>query len=383
MSTHPDPANLRVDACLGLPRPDLEAAIRGPDDLVELRRRWEQAEAIPVLVPERTEGRDDSWAGLDIRTLLRGEQSAGRFATHSVVVPPGAGLPLHYQQDAYAYVLVIEGVLDIQVGKVHEQLEEFGFAFVPPRTRFAFGNTSGAPCTLMLVYSPAGAERAFKDAHARWLATKDVGVSSYQPMLERYGFRFDAQVLENDEKTNQPISRVDGEIKRPGDMAKLRAAFAQRPALPRVVKTAQADIDAKVRIGEVFRKAAVTGDDSAGHGMFHLLVGKPGQSAPPHHQPTEEEFFFIARGEMEVVCGNKTVMATGGAFSFNPRNCTHGFRFSLTQPTCIATLNSPAGHERGLAALREASAAGASPGQLRDLTIAGEWILHEDLTSSV
>lgn len=380
MTLQHDPANARVDALLGSPRPELEASIGGRRDLDQLRQRWAQAEATPVLLADRSQGRDDSWGGLDIRTLLRGEQSAGRFAVHSIVVPPGAGLPLHFQEDAHAYLLMNAGTLSVEVGKVQDHLEPNDFAFVPARTRFAFRNLSGSPCAFTVVYSPAGAERAFKAAHAHWAATRDERQSSYRETLEPYGFNFASQPLENDEKTNAPISAVTGEVKRPGDLEKLRNAFASRLPLPRIVKTSPDEIEAKLNAGEVFRKAVLTGDDSGGEGMFHVLAAGPGFFAPPHHQPTEEEFFFIRRGQIEVVCATATQVVGEGAFSFNPRNCTHGFRtFDVSHPTHLATLNSPAGHERALAAVRELLAVGGSREQMQELTLAGGWIVHEDL----
>lgn len=372
-----DPANQRVDALTRSTRAALKATSEGHQGLVELRRRWELVEAKPVFMPDRDAGTDASWAGLDIRTLLRGEESAGRFSVHDIVVAPSAGLPPHYQKDAYAYVLVCGGHMDLQVGNVVEQVAENDFAFVPPCTRFGFRNVSDTPASLIVIYSPAGAERAFEDAHLHWVATRDERESSYRPILERYGFQFDAQVLENDGRTNIAVAAIDFEFEKLGDMERLREAFASQPAVPRIVKTSPDEIEAVTRAGKTFRKALVTGDDSGGQAMVHLLASDTGFFAPPHHQPSEEEFFFVRRGELEVVCGSESAVVRRGAFAFAPRNGTHAFKVSgAAGRTHFFTLNSPAGHERALAVLRALDAAGAPREQKDVMTVAGGWIMH-------
>lgn len=372
-----DPANQRVDALTRTKRALLKATSDDHQGLVELRRRWELVEAKPVFMAGRDAGTDASWAGLDIRTLLRGEESAGRFSVHDIVVPPGAGLPPHYQKDAYTYVLVCGGDMDLQVGNLVEQVTENDIAFVPPCTRFSFRNVSNTPSSLIVIYSPGGAERAFEDAHAHWVATRDGRESSYLPILERYGFQLDAQVLENDGKTNVAVASIDFEFTKLGDMERLREAFASHPAVPRIITTSPDEIEAVTSTGKTFRKAVVTGDDSGGQAMLHLLASESGFFAPPHHQASEEEFFFVRRGELEVICGSESGVVGRGAFAFAPRNGTHSFKVSgASGHTQFFTLNSPAGHERALAVLRALDSAGAPREQKDVMTVAGGWIMH-------
>ena len=377
MTSSFDSANQRVDALTGTTRPCLKAVSQDHDGLIELRRRWELMEAMPVFLANRDSGTNASWAGLDIRTLLRGEESAGRFSVHDIVVAPGAGLPPHYQKDAYAYVLVCDGNLQLQVGNLVEQVSENDFGFVPPCTRFGFRNVSAVPASLILIYSPGGAERAFDEAHARWEASPDKREETYLPILARFGFHFDAQVLENDSMTNTPVSALEFDFKALGDMERLREAFASNPAVPRIVHTARDEIEAVSSTGKTFRKALVTGDDSGGQAMVHLLASEASFFAPPHHQATEEEFFFVRRGALDVICGSGAGVVGRGAFAFAPRNGTHSFKVSGTSGfTQFFTLNSPAGHERALAVLRNLDSAGAPREQKEAMTVAGGWIMH-------
>ena len=369
--------NRRVNALMGQSRPALAAIINGLDDLVALRRRWSQFEAMPVLLNGRDEGIDNSWSGMNVRTLLRGEQSAGRFAVHSIVLSPGAGLPAHYHEDTHTYIVVTEGELELGVGKLADQLGKYTLGYIPPRARQSFRNMSSAPVALAVVYSPAGTERAFGAAHDHWMATGDRREDSYLAILARCGMRFDAELLEKDDLTNVARAPLEFELKSPGDLELLRSEFRRRAALPRLVRTTSEEISAKAP-GTTFRKEVISGDDTAGDGMSNLLSGPPGFNAPPHYQPTEEEFFFILDGALQMTCATEHTVLEAGGFAFCPRNCTHGFgNPSTVDDTCFLTLNSPAGHERAMAAVRKLGRTGATKKQIHELSAAGGFIFHD------
>lgn len=375
MSLSTDADNRRVDAMLGQPRPALQAAIERLEDLKALRQRWAEVEAAPVLIEAREQGLDHSWAGLDIRTLLRGEQSAGRFSAHSIVVAPGAGLPAHYHEDAHAIVLVLGGEIELGVGRLVEPVEQYSLGYLPPQTRLSFRNRSSAPAALTLVYWPAGAERAFDEAHRHWQATHEAQALAYQGILGRYGFRFDDAALANDRRTNEQLDPLEFEIKGPGDIDALRSEFQRRPDVPRLVRSTSSEVtDAPA--GTSNRKALLMGEESCGNAMLNLVAGAPGFNAPDHHQPTEEEFFFIADGQLQMTCGTATKLLSPGAFAFCPRNCTHAFGNNGAQSTRFITLNSPAGHERAMAAVRRLAGRGGSKQQQYDLSVAGGFIFH-------
>ena len=372
-----DPVNQRVDGRTNMARPRLKALSDDFFGLQELRRRWELTEANPVFLKERGQGTDASWMGLDIRTLVSGEESAGRFNVNDIVLAPGAGLPPHYLVDGYVYVIVGKGQLTLQVGNVTEEVSDNDFAFVPPCTRLAFRNRSSQPAELILIYSPAGAERAFSEAHEYWTKTRDDSEPNYVQILERYGFHFDDKVLENDGKTNAPIDFLDFEFAKLGDMPRVREAFANRPALPRIVKTPAEDVEAGASGGKVFRKAVLTGDDSGGQAMVHMLASRPEWSVPPHHQIAEEEFFFVRWGELEVACGSQNALVRRGAFAFAPRFGTHAFKVvSVSELTLFTSLNSPAGHERALAEIRRLESAKAPAEEKHAMVTAGDWVMH-------
>ncbi|HKT54129.1 MAG TPA: cupin domain-containing protein, partial [Caulobacteraceae bacterium] len=335
-------------------------------------------EAMPVLVEARAQGHDQSWGGLDIRTFLSGEQSAGRFSVHSIVLAPGASLPPSYHVDAHAYYLVVDGDgVELQIGKLVDKVEPRAMGYAPPLTRQGLRNGSARAATVLAVYSPAGVERAFEEAHAYGERTGAPAGTDYQAILSRYGFRFDDAPLENDDLTNVPGPGLEFEISGPGDMEALRRAFSQLPAHPRLVRTPQSEFETAAP-GVTFRKQLLVGEDSAGQAMINLLGGEPGMGAPPHHQPTEEEFFFIVRGQLRMTCATETKVLDPGAFAFCPRNCTHGFKnLHPSERTTFITLNSPAGHERSMVAVRQLRQKGASPEKINALSADGGFIWHQ------
>lgn len=368
--------NRRVDGLLGDDRPVVDKAVLTNDDLNALRRQWSEIEAVPVLIEHRREGIDHSWAGIDVRTLLRGEQSAGRFSAHDVVLAPGAGIAPHWFHDTHTYVLVVDGSVQLTVGNATDVVGQHSLGFAPPKTRIGFRNTTDAPATLILVYSPAGADRAFGAAHDQWTRSQAADESVYQIELERFGFHFDDSSLPNDTLTNAEAEPMEFEFKGEGDLERLRQEFLRRPAIPRLIRTTPDEFDATAA-GASRRKELIGGDDNSGHAMLNLLSGLPGFGAPPHHQPTEDEFFFITGGELEMAFGEEAALALRpSAMAFCPKNCTHGFFNRTEEEVRFVTLNAPAGHERAMAAVRTAMANGATKEQLYELSVAGGFIFH-------
>lgn len=372
-----DVENQKIDALLGADVPLVDADITNPDDLAALRAQWAEGTAVPVLAEDRTAGVDQSWAGLDVRTLLRGEQSAGRFAVHSVVLAPGAELSAHYIDETHSYLLVTDGEVELGIGSAQATVGQHSLGYAPPRTRQSVRNSSDAAATVIMVHSPAGTDRAFRAAHERWRATGADDVRAYSEVLAPYGIHFGNEPLENDARTNEELPPVEFELREVGDLDRLRDLFASRPGVPRLVSTSPVEYDAAGAGGVTRRKELLNGDVSAGTAMFNMLSGVPGMNAPAHHQPTEEEFFFVTDGVLTVTCGSATLPAGPGAFAFAPRNCTHGFANETESEARFVTLNSPAGHERSLAVLRRLAEEKAPKEKIMQAAAAGGWVMHD------
>ena len=367
-------ANCRVNALIDEVRRPLDLPVHCGADLPALRERWANLEAAPVIRETREDGVDQSWLGLDVRTFLAGEQSAGQMSMHSIVLAPGSALPTHYHDQVETFVIVVEGEPQLQIGNQIETGAQFSFAYAPARTRIGFWNNSQAPVWLNLICRPAGLERAFAECQNHWTATQDQNEGTYTEILARYGFRFDDAALENDSRVNTAITPIEFELKVEGDLERLREKLNARPAVPRLVHTSQEDVASDgPDVG--FRKRLLGGEESAGSAMVNFVSRIP--PAPNHYQPTEEELFFILEGKLAMTCGNASVVLGKGGFAFAPRNCTHGF--GPPGPSVdhkFMTLNSPAGHEHAMAALRRLQKVGITDQEFREYSSYGGFIIH-------
>jgi uncharacterized cupin superfamily protein len=116
----------------------------------------------------------------------------------------------------------------------------------------------------------------------------------------------------------------------------------------------------------------LTGDESSGRAYVRFSTVSPGYVAQPHHQPTEEECFYVVEGELTLTIGSETRAVGPGGFGFAPRNATHGFSNRSGSRTRVLVINSPAGHERGF----EALLATREPERIPELLALHGWRVH-------
>jgi mannose-6-phosphate isomerase-like protein (cupin superfamily) len=90
----------------------------------------------------------------------------------------------------------------------------------------------------------------------------------------------------------------------------------------------------------------ISGEESAGRVCVFEMCGPPGSGAPPHHQTTEDEHFYVLEGEWEFVVGDETRVAGPGTFLYAPRHVTHAFTVVGNKPGRCLSWNAPAGLER-------------------------------------
>ena len=77
--------------------------------------------------------------------------------------------------------------------------------------------------------------------------------------------------------------------------------------------------------GDLYTFLATGEETSNSLFQFEALVPEGG-GPPPHRHTREDETFYIVRGSLELLMGDKTVQAKAGDFVFIPRGVTHGFK---------------------------------------------------------
>lgn len=146
------------------------------------------------------------------------------------------------------------------------------------------------------------------------------------------------------EMVNVKPERLGGEIGSYEDFARLRQAFSKLPRIPKIVaKTADAPV---VDFPGQRARVLVNGEESAGQMVIFELELQPGFGAPAHHQPNEDEWWFVLEGSLDIQIGNSKARVSAGASAFAPRGCTHAFMNNGPGVARMLTLNTPAGHER-------------------------------------
>lgn len=339
--------NLATDSRTNAPIPFVDFTVRAPSDLAKLRSMWASLPSVPKLLASRDRGEDVSWPGFEARTLLRGDESSGRWSFVSLVVAPGSEFPAHGHEVGDTYWFVLEGEVELTVGSVTSKLTGPSFAFVPEQTTQALVNRSGARAVVYVGYAPAGAERAFHAAHRLWKQQPDARAEAYREVFLAHGFKFtNGAPLPNDARTNLKVPRVDADIHHLDDYQKLRARWAKLTPVPKLVP----DVKTCLNIPITNQETRVMLNPEEARGGASVFFGglEKGFGAPPHHQPSEEEFFIVLKGPLSLTVGNETeAQAQPGAFGFAPRFATHNFMNFNDDRTFIFTINSPAGHDRG------------------------------------
>jgi quercetin dioxygenase-like cupin family protein len=97
--------------------------------------------------------------------LLHGEETGGQMSVTEIVVPPGAGPPLHTHDFDEAFY-PLEGELIFQVEDVLVTKSAGELFFAPRKIPHALANHSDVPARYVLVCTPAGFERHWARAAA-------------------------------------------------------------------------------------------------------------------------------------------------------------------------------------------------------------------------
>ncbi len=127
---------------------------------------------------------------------LRGADTNGAYSMIEYTVAPNtSGPPLH--RHAYTeYFYLLEGELSFDTGEgvVHAQAGES--VFVPGWATHTFANPSSQPATIQVIMSPAGFEKFFEEAAARFEALGGPDMDVLLELNRKYGVEIVERVPE-------------------------------------------------------------------------------------------------------------------------------------------------------------------------------------------
>lgn len=99
--------------------------------------------------------------GLNMKVLLKTEETDGVFSALLIEHEPGAIVPPHFHRKQEEYFCVIEGTYELQIGETTRTVGPGSVAFIPRNTLHTFKNV-GQSVAKMLDWSiPGGQDRYF------------------------------------------------------------------------------------------------------------------------------------------------------------------------------------------------------------------------------
>jgi mannose-6-phosphate isomerase-like protein (cupin superfamily) len=97
-------------------------------------------------------------------------------------------------------------------------------------------------------------------------------------------------------------------------------------------------------VGDTYTFKAVGANTNGALVLFEGTVS-PQLGPPPHIHHREDEFYYVLEGELEILNGDRTFMASAGSFVHIPRGTLHRFKNVGATPARMLTFFTPAGME--------------------------------------
>jgi quercetin dioxygenase-like cupin family protein len=180
--------------------------------------------------------------------------------------------------------------------------------------------------------------------------------------------------LPNDARVNEKSGYIPFDSDSLESFMRFRELWAAQPMIPKLLQKPSDGAAVDALTDDTHSWCVLTGDESAGRTMVGVAELPPGLFVPPHYQPTEEELFYALDDGLWWRIGSQEFTTKKGSFAFAPRNGTHQFGNPKDVPAWFMTINSPAGHERALAKVKDKDLS--SPEQYVDFFTKWGWVVH-------
>jgi len=95
--------------------------------------------------------------------LITGAQTNGGYFMMEGIIPPGGGPPLHIHHREEESLYLLEGILDITLGKKKVKAATGDFVQIPRGTVHAFLNAGNTTARMLFFFSPAGMDKYFEE----------------------------------------------------------------------------------------------------------------------------------------------------------------------------------------------------------------------------
>ncbi len=103
--------------------------------------------------------------GLNMKVLLRTEDTGGEFSALFIEHEPGAVVPPHFHRNQEEYFCVVEGTYELQIGDVKKTAGPGTVAFIPRNTLHTFKNVGQTVAKMVDWSIPGGQDKYFLKVH--------------------------------------------------------------------------------------------------------------------------------------------------------------------------------------------------------------------------
>jgi len=93
------------------------------------------------------------------------------------------------------------------------------------------------------------------------------------------------------------------------------------------------DINFTVKAGELHPGRGAT---------FTEYTTRRGEEPPDHTHPTEDEIFYVLKGELTFRCGGESFDVSEGGFIYLPQGIEHGYTMRSEEPVHLIVVTFPA-----------------------------------------
>jgi mannose-6-phosphate isomerase-like protein (cupin superfamily) len=125
--------------------------------------------------------------GSVVRVLLDGKQTHGAFGLVECILQPGGGLPLHVHHREEETLHVAEGEVEVVCGGHTVRLRAGDSFFAPRHVAHAPRVVGETTARLLLTYTPAGFERAYREIDALAAREEDSPERVSELLREHFG----------------------------------------------------------------------------------------------------------------------------------------------------------------------------------------------------
>lgn len=128
--------------------------------------------------------------GEEVRLLLTGKDTGGKYVQWEEITPPGGGPPPHYHKNEDEFFYVLEGRMSFFANDTWTELGAGGSIFLPRYSVHTFKNVGDTPARMLITTSPAGFDDFYRESAALFTEVSPPDLTAVIALAESYGIHF-------------------------------------------------------------------------------------------------------------------------------------------------------------------------------------------------